>query len=241
MDHHELPVHERIAQRPRKRSKQQAQTAAFAVRVFAVALIAAVPHFIAVSKLRRPLLHDFFIVVRLLRWREKFAQPDFALLARAFNRVIMGLRPTHSDESHGTRHPRASGGPRYRRQSWIPAPSTSSGQAFRGLWPYPLESYGRQAEGSSLNFSPRTRKGGVLTPPIPTLLTVSPSRAPRSPSADGLRGARGEKGGGSRFAAGLKPRPSDPLSQKGVAWREIQARPQGGNDATSDGARQRIS
>jgi hypothetical protein len=42
-----------------------------------------------VSKLRRPFLFDryFFIVVRLLRRREKFTQPDFARLTRAFNRA----------------------------------------------------------------------------------------------------------------------------------------------------------
>jgi hypothetical protein len=34
----------------------------------------------------------FFIVVRLLRRREQFTEPDFALLARAFNRLIVGLR-----------------------------------------------------------------------------------------------------------------------------------------------------
>jgi hypothetical protein len=33
-------------------------------------------------------------------------------------------------------------------------------------------------------------KGGVLTPPLPTLPIVPPSRAPRCPSAEGLRGAR---------------------------------------------------
>jgi putative transposase len=44
---------------------------------------------IAVSKLRRPFLSDryFFIAVRLLRRREKLTEPDFALLARAFNRA----------------------------------------------------------------------------------------------------------------------------------------------------------
>jgi hypothetical protein len=38
-----------------------------------------VPDPIAVSKLRRPFLSDryFFIVVRLLRRREKFTEPDF--------------------------------------------------------------------------------------------------------------------------------------------------------------------
>jgi putative transposase len=51
---------------------------------------------IAVSKLRRPFLSDryFFIVVRLLRRREKFTEPDFALLARAFNRA-RALHPLH--------------------------------------------------------------------------------------------------------------------------------------------------
>ena len=69
--------------------KQVARTAHFAVRVFSVAIIATVPYSSAVSKLRRPFLSDryFFIVVRLLRRREKFTGPDFALLARAFNRA----------------------------------------------------------------------------------------------------------------------------------------------------------
>jgi hypothetical protein len=84
----------------------------FAVRVFSVAIIATVPYSIAVSKLRRPFLSDFFIVVRLLRQREKFTEPDFALLARAFNRVIMRLRPIHRHENRGSRHPREGGGPR---------------------------------------------------------------------------------------------------------------------------------
>ena len=46
------------------------------------------PYSIAVSKLRRPFLSDryFFITVRLRRRREKFTEPDFVLLARAFNR-----------------------------------------------------------------------------------------------------------------------------------------------------------
>src|SRR5208337_5212201 len=58
-------------------------------KVFSVAIIPTVPYAIAVSKLRRPFLSDrnFFIVVRLLRWREEFTDPDFALLARAFNRA----------------------------------------------------------------------------------------------------------------------------------------------------------
>ena len=40
-------------------------------------------------KLRRPFLSDryFFITVRLLRRRTKLTEPDFSLLARAFNRA----------------------------------------------------------------------------------------------------------------------------------------------------------
>jgi REP element-mobilizing transposase RayT len=55
-----------------------------------------VPYSIAVSKLRRPFLSDryFSIVVRLLRRREKFTEPDFALLARAFNRA-RALHPSY--------------------------------------------------------------------------------------------------------------------------------------------------
>jgi len=56
-------------------------------RVFSVAIIATVPNSIAVSKLPRPFLSDSFIAVRLLRRREKFTEPGFALLARAFNRA----------------------------------------------------------------------------------------------------------------------------------------------------------
>jgi hypothetical protein len=54
-----------------------------------VAIIATVPYSIAVSKLHRPFLSHryFFIVERLLWRREKFTEPDFPLLARAFNRA----------------------------------------------------------------------------------------------------------------------------------------------------------
>ena len=52
------------------------------------------PYSIAVSKLRRPFLSDFFIAVRLLRRREKFTDPDFAPLARAFKRA-RALDPFH--------------------------------------------------------------------------------------------------------------------------------------------------
>jgi hypothetical protein len=57
------------------------------VRVFSAAITAPVLHSIVVSKLRPPFLSAFFIAVRLLRRREKFTEPDFALLARAFNRA----------------------------------------------------------------------------------------------------------------------------------------------------------
>ena len=45
------------------------------------------------SKLRRPFLSDryFFIAVCLLRRGEKLTEPDFALLARAFNRAYIDL------------------------------------------------------------------------------------------------------------------------------------------------------
>jgi putative transposase len=71
------------------RLQQVARTADFAVRVFSVATTAALPYSIALSKLRRPFLSDryFFIVVRLLRRRGKFTEPNFALLARAFDRA----------------------------------------------------------------------------------------------------------------------------------------------------------
>jgi putative transposase len=73
----------------KNRGWQVARTAGFAVRVFSVAITATGPYSIAVSKLRRPFLSDryFFIAVRLLRRRERLTEPDFALLAQAFNRA----------------------------------------------------------------------------------------------------------------------------------------------------------
>ena len=52
-------------------------------------ITATVVYSIAVSKLRRPFLSDryFFIAVRLFRRRGQLTDPDFALLARAFNRA----------------------------------------------------------------------------------------------------------------------------------------------------------
>jgi hypothetical protein len=71
-----------------------ARTAAFAVRVFsghhrhrAVFYRPSADG----SKLRRAFLSDFFIAVLLLKRREKLTEPDFALLARAFN----GARALH--------------------------------------------------------------------------------------------------------------------------------------------------
>jgi putative transposase len=74
---------------PRLQQKQVARTAGFAVRVFCLPIIPTVLCSIAVSKLRPPFLSDhyFFIAVRLLRRREKLIEPDFALLARAFDRA----------------------------------------------------------------------------------------------------------------------------------------------------------
>jgi putative transposase len=69
--------------------QQVARTAAFAVRVFSVAIVVAVRYCTAVSKLRRPFLSDryFFITVRLLKRRARLTEPDFVLLARAFSRA----------------------------------------------------------------------------------------------------------------------------------------------------------
>jgi hypothetical protein len=69
--------------------KQVARTAGFAVRVFSLAIIATVSYSTPVSKLRRPFLSDrfFFVAVRLLRRRQKLVEPDFVLLAPAFNRA----------------------------------------------------------------------------------------------------------------------------------------------------------
>lgn len=66
-----------------------ARTTGFVVRVFSLTIIRAVSYSSAVSKLRRPFLSDryFFITVRLLPRRTKLMEPDFRLLARAFNRA----------------------------------------------------------------------------------------------------------------------------------------------------------
>jgi len=59
------------------------------VRVFSLSIIPAVSYSTPVSKLRRPFLSNrcFFITARLLKRRQKLTEPDFALLARAFNRA----------------------------------------------------------------------------------------------------------------------------------------------------------
>jgi hypothetical protein len=44
--------------------QQVARTAGFAVRVFSAAIVVTVPYSIAVSKLRRAFLSDFFVAVR---------------------------------------------------------------------------------------------------------------------------------------------------------------------------------
>jgi len=74
---------------PRAPLERVARTAAFAVRVFSLATITTVPYSLAASKLRRPFLSDlyFFITVRLLKRRDRLTEPDFALLARSFNRA----------------------------------------------------------------------------------------------------------------------------------------------------------
>jgi len=54
-----------------------------------LAIVVTMPYCIAVSKLRRPFRSEryFFITVRLLRRRENLTEPDFLLLARAFDRA----------------------------------------------------------------------------------------------------------------------------------------------------------
>lgn len=59
------------------------------VRVFSLTVVLTVLYSIAVSKLQRPFLSDryFFITVRLLKRRRELTEPDFVLMARAFNRA----------------------------------------------------------------------------------------------------------------------------------------------------------
>ena len=66
-----------------------ARTADLAVRVSSLAILVAASYSSAVSKLRRPFLSGrcFLITVRLLKRRAKLTDPDFRLLARAFNRA----------------------------------------------------------------------------------------------------------------------------------------------------------
>ena len=70
-------------------SEWVARTAGFAVRGSCLACGCAVSYSSPVSKLRRPFLSHryFFVTVRLLRRRAKLDDPDFRLLARAFNRA----------------------------------------------------------------------------------------------------------------------------------------------------------
>jgi hypothetical protein len=70
---------------------------------------------------------------------------------------------------------------------------------------------------ASRDFSPRMGKGGVLTPPLQDAFRFSAFLAPRAACFHKLRGARDEQKVGSRFAAGLKPRPSDRPTEKGSA------------------------
>jgi len=69
--------------------KRVARTTGSVVRVFSLSIVSAVSYSVALSKLRRPFLSNryFFITLRLLKRRQKLTEPDFALLARAFNRA----------------------------------------------------------------------------------------------------------------------------------------------------------
>ena len=57
-----------------------------------------------------------------------------------------------------------------------------------------------------------------FNPAVTDVSNCFPSRAPRSPALAGLRGTRDEPEAGSRFAAGLKPRPSGRPTQNGRTW-----------------------
>jgi hypothetical protein len=83
-------------------------------------MITTVPYSIAVSKLRGPFLFDryFFIVVRLLKRREKFGRPLETALRPACTNLIAPSR-AGKDADH------KSGGPRY--------PSASGDSFFRSL------------------------------------------------------------------------------------------------------------
>ena len=76
-------------QKPQRQVARTACHCEWRVRVFSLAIIPTVLHSIAAPKLRRPFLSDryFFIAVRVLGRREKLVEPNFALLARAFNRA----------------------------------------------------------------------------------------------------------------------------------------------------------
>jgi hypothetical protein len=54
----------------------------------------------------------------------------------------------------------------------------------------------------------RSGRAGLQPRRYKAFLIVPVSRAPRSPSADGLRGARDQQRAGAAISAGLKPRPS---------------------------------
>ena len=65
---------------------------------------------------------------------------------------------------------------------------------------------------------PTNREGRGFNPAVVDASNCFPSPAPRRPAPAGLRGAGDELEGGSRFAAGLKPRPSGPATKNGRAW-----------------------
>jgi hypothetical protein len=100
-------------------------------------------------------LSGFLIAAHLPRRREQSTEPGFALLARAFDGVSIGLRPTRGNENHPRCHPRVGEGPR-QASRWIPA--------FAGMTSVGWFSTGR---GHSTFFTCRL---GSLSPPPGTPL-----------------------------------------------------------------------
>jgi hypothetical protein len=110
-----------------------------------------VPYSSAVSKLRCPFLSDryFFIAVRLLRRREKFTQPDFALLGSGSVCCSGALRaPELLENSKPAVRDR-----RYKNQTDPLPPVGASLQPSAGIAPFSHD---------SLGLSPRPRRGGAL-------------------------------------------------------------------------------
>ena len=73
------------------------------------------------TRLQRPFLSDFFIAAGLLTRQEEFTKPDFALLARAFNRGIMGPPSIDRNQSQPLVTPAEAGVHCLSKSQWVPA------------------------------------------------------------------------------------------------------------------------